>query len=201
MVLTVVGGAAAIGIAVKDKKKQLPSGGGTLALPSGDRLVERTIRDLRVDDVLTIDGRDFLCEGMIGYDEDGHRWSGGRVVDGADTKWLIIGIERASASSIRVLSQDSSTPIAGYPPEALVIGEIRYVLDKRGAATCKLYGDLGGLSALKKDRPEGHVERCRWWLYNAPGDDTLLVEQWGSDYRVLVGKRVGDGTVELMPGS
>lgn len=200
VVLTVIGGAAAIGIAARDSRKKLPSGGGTLALPAGD-LVERSVRDLRVDDVLTIDSKDFLCEGMIAYDEDGHRWSGGRVVDGADVKWLLIGIERTSASSVRVLAQDSTTPIAGYPPEAIVIGEIRYVLDKRGAATCKLYGDVGPLSALKKDRPEGHVERCRWWLYNAPGDDTLLVEQWGSDYRVLVGKRVGEGTVELMPGS
>ena len=24
---------------------------------------------------------------------------------------------------------------------------------------------------MKKDRPTGHVERCRWWLYTAPGDD------------------------------
>jgi hypothetical protein len=29
----------------------------------------------------------------------------------------------------------------------------------------------------------------------------LLVEQWGSDYRVLRGKKVGEGTVELMPAS
>jgi len=49
--------------------------------------------------------------------------------------------------------------------------------------------------------PEGHVERCRWWLYSAPGEDTLLVEQWGSDYRLLRGKKVGDSTVELIPGT
>ena len=138
---------------------------------------------------------------MIAYDEDGHKWIGGRIVDGADIKWLVIGIERASSSSTRLLSQDDSTPITGYPPEAIVIGEVRYVLDKRGAATCKLFGDVGGLGALKKDRPEGHVERCRWWLYSAPGDDTLLVEQWGSDYRVLRGKKIVDGTIELIPGS
>ena len=182
--------------------KQLP-GGGQRALPagSGDKLIERGVRDLRVDDVLTIDGRDFLCEGMINYDEDGHRWIGGRVVDGSDVKWLFVGIERASASSTRLLSQDSSTPLTGYPPEALVIDDIRYALDKRGAATCSLFGDIGGLGAMKKDRPEGHVERCRWWLYNAPGDDTMIVEQWGSDYRMLRGKKVGDGTVELIPGS
>jgi len=201
VLLVVVGGGAAIGIAMRSNK-QLP-GGGQKALPagSGDKLLERTVRDLRVDDVLTIDGKDFLVEGMIQYDEDGHRWISGRIVDGGDVKWLLIGIERASASSTRLLAQDSTTPLTGYPPEALVIGETRYVLDKRGAATCSLYGDVGGLGAMKKDRPEGHVERCRWWLYNATGDDTLVVEQWGQDYRMLRGKKVGDGTVELIPGS
>lgn len=203
VLLTVVGGVMAVGVASRNKAL---TGGAPKALPggqgmSGDKLLERTVRDLRVDDVLTIDGKDFLCEGLIAYDEDGHRWVGGRVVDGADVKWLLVGIERASASSTRLLAQDESTPITGYPPEALVIGELRYVLDKRGTATCQLFGDLGSLGSLKKDRPEGHVERCRWWLYSAPGDDTLLVEQWGADYRLLRGKKVGDGTVELIPGS
>ncbi len=195
VLLTVIGGVTAVGIAASERKKALP-GGGTKALPAGtgDKLLERSVRDLRVDDVLTI-------EGLIAYDEDGHRWSAGRVVDGSDVKWLVVGIERVGAGALRLLVQDDAQPIAGYPPEALVIGDIRYVLDKRGAATCQLHGDVGPLGDLKKDRPAGHVERCRWWLYSAPGDDTLLVEQWGADYRVLRGKKVVEGTVELIPGS
>ena len=56
-------------------------------------------------------------------------------------------------------------------------------------------------ASSRRAGPTGHVERCRWWLYTAPGDDTLIVEQWGSDYRVLRGKKVGDGMMELIPGS
>jgi hypothetical protein len=202
VLLTIVGGAAAVGIAINDRKKQLP-GGGQKALPaaSGDKLLERTVRDLRVDDILSLDGRDFLVEGLVNYDEDGHRWLGGRVVDDKDVRWLLVGIERTGSSALRVLKQDESTTLSGYPPEAIVIGEIRYALDKRGAATCSLHGELGALGDLNKDRPDGHTERCRWWLYAAPGDDTLLVEQWGADYRLLRGKKVGEGTVDLMPGS
>ena len=202
VLLTLVGGATALGIAVNERRKALPGGGSPRALPAGgDKLLERTVRDLRVDDVLTIDGKDFIVEGMINYDEDGHRWTGARVVDGGEVHWLIVGIERTGAGSLRLLVQDEATQIAGYPPEVLVIGEIRYTLDKRGAATCALSGELGALGALKKDRPDGHVERARWWLYAAPGDDTLLLEQWGTDYRVLRGKKVGEATFELIPGS
>jgi hypothetical protein len=202
VLLTVIGGAAAVGIAVNERRKALAGGGTARALPAaGDKLIERSVGDLRVDDVLTIDSRDFLVEGLINYDEDGHRWIGARVVDGSDVRWLIVGIERAGAGSMRLLAQDDATQIAGYPPEVLVIGEVRYALDKRGAATCSLHGDVGSLGALKKDRPDGHVERARWWLYSAPGDDTVLLEQWGSDYRVLRGKTIGEGTIELIPGS
>ena len=200
VVLTVVGGVSAVGIAVNDRKKQVGGGTPPKQLTAGTG-IERTVRDLRVDDVLTIDGKDFLSEGLISYDEDGHRWSGARVVDGAETKWLVVGIERTGGGTMRLLVQDDAQSISGYPPEALVIGEVRYVLDKRGAATCQLDGDIGPLGDLKKDRPAGHVERCRWWLYNAPGEDTLLVEQWGGDYRVLRGKKVGEGTIELIPVS
>lgn len=201
VLLTVIGGATAIGIAASERRKALP-GGAPRALPSGrDDKLERTVRELRVDDVLTIDGNDFLVEGMINYDEDGHRWTAARVVDGSDVRWLVVGIERAGAGSMRLLTQDEATQISGYPPEVLVVGEVRYTLDKRGAATCALHGELGPLGALKKGRPDGHVERARWWLYTAPGDDSLLLEQWGADYRVLRGKKVNEGTIEMIPGS
>jgi hypothetical protein len=200
VVLTVVGGVAAVGIAAGDRKKQLAAP-GQKALPAADKALERGVRDLRVGDVLTIDGRDFLCEGSISYDEDGHRWRAGRCVDGKDVRWLVIGIERTGTTATRLLTQDETMPITGYPPEAIVIGDIRYVLDKRGTATCELRGDLGALGDLKKDRPEGHVERCRWWLYSAPGEDTLIVEQWGADYRLLRGTKIVEGTIDLIPGS
>jgi hypothetical protein len=200
VVLTVVGGIAAIGIAASERKK-LPAGSGGKLLAAGGAGVERTLRELRAGDVVTIDEHDFVCEGLIAYDEDGHRWIGGRIVDGNDVRWLVVGLERAGVRATRLLVVDDSQAMIGYPPEVLVIGEVRYTLDKRGTATCELRGDVGAIGESKQERKPGFAERCRWWLYSAPGDDTLVVEQWGADYRVLRGKKVADGTIELMQGS
>ena len=48
--------------------------------------------------------------------------------------------------------------------------------------------------------------RCSRWPrarfpYSAPGEDTLIVEQWGADYRLLRGKKIVEGTIDLIPGS
>jgi hypothetical protein len=205
MLLIVVGSAATVGGAmyVNEKRKRLGGGSSPKALPGapGDRMIERTIRELRVGDVLTLDARDFLVEGTIAYDEDGHRWTGARIADGGDVRWLVVGIERVGASAVRLLAHDEENEVTGYPPETIVIGETRYALDKRGTATCKLSGDVGHLTGVKDKRPEGHVERCRWWLYGGAGDDTLVLEQWGSDYRMLRGKKVSPDTIDLIPGS
>ncbi len=205
-ILVAVGGAATVGGAmyVNERKRRGLGGGNTpKALPSGngDRLLERTLRDLRTGDVLTMDARDYLVEGVISYDEDGHRWAAARVVDGSDAKWMVVGIERVGASLVRMMTQDTETEMSGYPPEAIVVGTIRYALDKRGTATCKLNGDIGAMGGMKEQRPAGHVERCRWWLYNAAGDDTLIVEQWGGEYRVLRGTKISGETIDLIPGS
>jgi len=197
VVLVVVGGVAAAG--ASGSRRQLAAGAATKALETGAK--ERTLGDVRVNDIVTIDHKDYVCEGVINYDEDGHRWIGGRCVDNKVVKWLIVGLERSGGAATRLCEQDTETHITGYPPEAIVVGELRYALDKRGTATCELRGDTGGLGDLKQGRPEGHVERCRWWLYSAPGDDTLIVEQWGSDYRVLRGKKVVEGVIELMQAS
>jgi hypothetical protein len=198
--IVALGGAAAGAIAFGNERRRRLAGGDPPALPPGDVLHERGLRELRVGDVVTVDGKDLLCEGVINYDEDGHRWIGARLVDGKDVVWCVVGIERVGTAAVRLLQLDD-TDVAGYPPEVLVIGDVRFTLDKRGNATCKLHGDLGNLLGAKATRPEGSVERCRWWLYASPGDDSAMVEQWGADYRVLRGKKVAGDTIDLIPGS
>jgi hypothetical protein len=138
-----------------EKKKRLGSGDALKALP-GDVLRERSLKELKVGDVLTLDGKDFLVEGVIEYDEDGHKWVGARVVDGSHVQWCVVGLERVGSAHVRLLEHAT---------------------------------------------PEGLVERCRWWLYSASGDDTVVLEQWGADYRVLRGKKVSGDTIDLIPGS
>lgn len=200
--LIIAGAATAVGgglVLAARRQKALP-GSDTKLLTSGSGPIERGFSDLRVDDIVQYSGQDFLVEGVIKYDEAGHEWSMSNIVDGSDKHWLLVGLERSGGASKRLLQPTKEVDMNGYPPEVLVIGDVRYSFDKRGTATTRLTGNTGTLAG-NSAAAASSVHRCRWWSYQAAGDSTLLVEQWGDDYRVLVGRSVGDTELEMMPGS
>src|SRR5690606_37408477 len=109
--------------------KLLGSGSG------GSRVIERGPRQMRPGDIIQHDGRDWLVEGVVHYDEDGHRWLAGRLVDVKETRWLVAGMDRAGQGALLLLEPDPSIEVGSYPPEAIAAGERRYLLERRGTAT------------------------------------------------------------------
>lgn len=204
--LIVVGATTAVGGGIAwsvHRRRQLERGGPAAPqLGSGDPRAsgERGLRDMRPGDIVQHGGRDWLVEGVLHYDEDGHRWATGRLVDVNDVRWLVVGMDRAGATGVRLLQDDKEIEVGGYPPEAIATADRRYALERRGTATVKIVGDAGAIPGAKGLAPES-VLRCRWWRYQAPGPDCVLIEQWGGDFRSLRGTAVADGDVELMQGS
>ena len=199
ILVSVIGG----GMVLAQRRRALAGGPQQLALPGGSgdgaKLLTRTITDLRPGDVLTIDGKDYIVEGVITYDEEGHRWNAGKLADAGEVRWLVVGLERGGSLTARFLSETSEVEVEGMPPEVLATPEARYTMERRGTATALGTGDIG--IRLRVEAGAGAAERCRWWLYESPGADTLLVEQWGTTYRVLRGKKVNPDLIELLPGS
>lgn len=196
---TVVGGGLVI---AARKRNALGSGPEPKLLGTGSSgdLLERSFGDLRVGDVIMHDGKDYIVEGVIRYDEAGHHWSMARIVDGSSDCWLLVGLDRTGGASKSLLMPTDEVELAGYPPELIMLGDERYDFDKRGTATTALDGDTGSLGGSSQ-QATGAAHRCRWWNYSAAGPKALLVEQWGDDYRVLVGTKVSDSELEMMPGS
>jgi hypothetical protein len=196
--LIVAGAATAVGgvLVWASGRKALTAGEEPRALPAAP--TERGLDDLRPGDVVQHDGKDFLVEGVLSYDEDGKDWSGARLVDGDDERWLMVGMEPTGPAALRLCRIDRELEVAGYPPDALTLGGDRYRLDRRGTATVRADGDVGG--AIPAGAP-GTSQRCRWWRYEAAGERGLVIEQWGQAFRVLRGATLEAGDLDLMPGS
>jgi hypothetical protein len=195
----IIGAAAYVGVrnargselAGKPDLKQLTDG-------APDKLLVRTVRDLRVGDVVTHDGREYLVEGAIHYDEAGHRWVAGRLVDIDAEKWLLVGMERAGADTVRI-ADIADIEVSGYPPETMVVDGTRYNLDKRGTATAKASGETDVLDSTNLS--SNSVQRCRWWRYEGTGGKCLIIEQWGDAFRTLRGETIRISDLEMLPGS
>ena len=197
---TVVGGGLVLAAARRreleggPERKQLPAPGQS---PSSG---ERDFTDLRVGDIVQYEGEDYLVEGVLAFDEDGHRWRGARLTDGNNSRWLYVGMERMGSASKRFLDIDENLELSGFPPESIVIGKSRYTLEKRGTATAKVSGDVGSLPGVSGLGPES-VFRCRWWRYEGAGSITLVLEEWSGEFRALRGVELGTEDIEMMPGS
>ncbi len=175
----------------------LPAAGGS---SQSRAQLERTLKDVRVDDIVQHAGKDWLVEGIIQYDEDGHTWRGARCIDAPDECWWLIGLERQGSPTVRLMTRAKGLALAGYPPETIHQDGLAYKLAQRGTATTLLNGQLGDLPGVK-GQAKNISMRCRWWRYAAAGEKTLLVEQWGEDYVGLVGEQVKPDDVDLLSAS
>ena len=192
-VLALVGGGIVAARAGRSRPdRELPP-----APKDGQPLLERTVRDVRPDDIVQHNGRDWLVEGVVTYDEDGHTWRAARMVDAGKQEWLLVGLDRGPLLTVRILEDATGLSVSGYPPETLEHGGVSYKLDKRGTANASFKGDLKGLPGAQ----DGGALRCRWWKYNAAGEKVLLVEQWGDAYRPMVGRTVPPDDVDLLAAS
>ena len=198
--LVVAAGAVGIGVVSKSRKNAGLLGGGDTKLLRGAS-EERGVHEMRVGDVIQYSTQDFLVEGVINYDDDGHRWVTGRLVDGKDERWLMSGMDRVGSGSLRLVAPEKEVQINEFPPEVIHAGGLRFNHERRGNASAKFSGDLGSLPGIRGKLLDNTVERCRYWLYRSTGDEILIVEQWGNEYRVLRGENMSPDTISLLPGS
>jgi Domain of unknown function (DUF4178) len=171
--------------------RQLPPG------TKGTALLERTLKDVRPDDVVQHRARDWLVEGVVSYDEDGHTWRSARMVDSGEQSWLLIGLDRGPVMTVRYLEDAPSLSISGYPSETIEHNGVTYKLEKRGTANASFQGDLTGIPGATS----GGTMRARWWKYQAAGEKVMVIEQWGDAYRPMTGRNIPPEDVDLLAAS
>ena len=196
-VVVLTGGYLAFSAGRASARRALPASTGGAG---PDKLLERTVRDVRANDILQHHGHDYLVEGVLRYDEDGHPWSGARTLEAGEEVWFLIGLDRAPGLSIAVLKAAKGLTIAGHPGDNLEHEGVAYRLAKSGAATVVLDGDLGEMPG-KESRGEGNAGRCRWWRYQGPDGKCLYVEKWGDSVRALAGVDAARDDVDLLGAS
>jgi len=149
---------------------------------------EATVLNLRVNDIFSWMGQDFLVEGKLTYRESGDVWWEHRLVDGGDVRWL--GVEDDDELEVAMWQEIDLHVGEGGPPETLEWEGQSYRCVERGEARVTRDGKTGRKEGLS----------CRYWDYESSGDAMLCVERWGRSWEVSAGEPLSEGSYDILPG-
>ena len=188
--------AAAAGYAWRRKKRRASGEAGGPGDPgAAPQLPERAepgLDNLRPDDVVMVEGRDFIVAGVAEVDEPSAPYSREcRLDDAGDEAWMVVC---GGPGSEWVLYGSRVQMTVTNPPSELLDhdGEV-FRMEHRGQLSYrKVTGDMGDLPAGK----------CNYWEYVQPGSDRLWLRHGGGDqFMVVVGQRLRRHLVSVLPGS
>lgn len=189
--------AAAAGYVWRRRKKNKAADAGGEGAPdvsdAPPQLPERTepgLDNLRPDDVVMVEGRDFIVAGVARVAEPAAPYSREcRLDDAGDEAWLVV-----CGGSRWVLYGNRVELTVSNPPSELLDhqGEV-YRMEHRGQVTfAGVAGEMGELP----------TDKCGYWEYTRPGADRLWLRKGGGDrFLVFVGQRLQRHLVTVLPGS
>jgi hypothetical protein len=161
-------------------------GQGTRQLESDDG--SRTVRTIRLHDIVSYLGQDYMVEGVLRYDDDGWPWVTYMLVDGEDVRWLSVEDDDKLEVS---LWEEISCPILGEPPEFIEAEGIKFHMVERGEARVTQQGQTGRKQGLSVD----------YFDYESNGEEMLSVERWGSEIEVSMGREIDPYGLDIFPGT
>ncbi|WP_043368456.1 DUF4178 domain-containing protein [Cyanobium sp. PCC 7001] len=152
---------------------------------------ERTLFDLQLGDIVQADGRDWVVEDRLLYEEEGFQWLEYLLRDGDEGRWLVVNED--DWLEVSWLETVPFTPPRPLPRQLEWEGEA-LTLREQGQATV-----TARLRTLNK-RPG----QCRYADYVGSGGRMLCVELWGSgedqEAEVTAGHRIEPTSLTLLPG-
>lgn len=144
---------------------------------------------LRVGDIVSYLGQDFVVEGKATYVEEGYTWVEYRIVDGSDERWLEVEVDETLETALYRYVED--LPLTEDPPREIDYQGEKYRQVERGTCTMRMMDEHG-------DRLIGRVY---YFDYEGPEGKLLSVERTGESFEASVGYEVSPGSIDILPGS
>ena len=143
-------------------------------------------REIKVGDVLSIDGSDFVVRGSLRFDQSGFTWAEHFIDDVQNRRWL--SVEDDEGLELCLWERQPAATVTPGASE-LEYANVTYRLDEHGNATFRSEGTTG-------TAPSGQVE---YFDYQA-GDRRLAFEKFGTEsWEVSAGRVLGGREVQVFP--
>lgn len=169
-----------------ERRQERLDGPGPSKMLDGPR-TEVNVNNLRIGDIVTFFGTDYVVEGCIHYDDSGWVWVCYMLVDGDNVRWLAVEFDDQLEVS---LWQEIDLVLPPTPPHTIDYDGERFTLTESGRASATQSGQTGLRSGLSVE----------YFEYKGSGERYLSVEKWGMETEVSVGQDVNPYSLEILPG-
>ena len=143
---------------------------------------------LRLRDILSYQGKDYVVEGLLTYRLGGKVLRLARVVDGSTTRW-VEPLQDDADDRLLIFDEVPGLDLSVPPPSTISYQSKSYLPKLSGQATVELAGKV----------PDRLAGGCEVWRYRAAGDVFLQIERWPDRTVTLVGESVHKDMVDVLP--
>jgi len=143
---------------------------------------------LRLRDILSYQGKDYVVEGLLTYRLGGKVLRLARVVDGNTTRW-VEPLADDSDDRLLIFDEMQGLDLSTPPPSTISHHGKSYLPKLSGQATVEVAGKV----------PERLAGSCEVWRYRAAGDVYLQIERWPDRTITLSGESVHKDMVDVLP--
>ena len=144
---------------------------------------------IHVRDVVSFFGRDYLVEGVIGYNVNAKRFQLARAVDGDAVLW-VEPLRDDGDDRLMVFKEVRDLEMAIPPPATILYNGATYLQRLTGKSTLEVAGSI----------PERSAGTVQLWRYHAAGDLALHIESSGAGTWTAAGESVHRGMIDILPG-
>lgn len=177
-----------------ERQQQLPPGyGNQTYTPAGRQLASddhsQNLMNLRLNDIVSYFGQDYIIEGRLNYWEDGYTWTVYMLVDGEEVKWL--AVEEDDSLEVSMWEDVNDLRLSPNLPEFVEYRGVRYRMTERGQARVNQQGRTRNKTGLSME----------YASYESRDADTMLsVEIWSGEVEVSIGQEINPATLDILPG-
>jgi hypothetical protein len=143
---------------------------------------------LRLRDILSYQGKDYVVEGLLTYRLGGKVLRLARVVDGTTVRW-VEPLTDDSDDRVLLLEEVPGLDLSIPPPSTISYQGKSFLPKLSGAATVEVAGKV----------PDRVAGSCDVWRYRAGGDVFLQIERWGDRTVTLAGESIHKDMVDVLP--
>ena len=143
---------------------------------------------LRLRDIVSYQGKDFVVEGLLTYRVGGKSHRLARMVDGQTVRWLE-PLAHDLDDRVLLFEEITGLDVGTPPPSTVVYQGSSYLPRFDGAATVEVSGRV----------PDRVGASCDVWRYRAAGDHFLQIERWSDRTVILAGQSVHKDMIEVLP--